>query len=84
MSGGQKQRVVMARALNNLPDVLILDEPTANLDAETALSVMKYLRTHSEPTIIVVTHSDNEEMLTLFDDIINMRHYAEKLAVNPA
>jgi len=72
LSGGQKQRSVIARALNRLPSVLILDEPTANLDVDTAISVIKYLQKFEGLTLIVVTHSDNTEMLGLFDSVVRM------------
>ena len=72
LSGGQKQRIIVARALNMLPNVLILDEPTASLDIDTAISVIRYIKSFSGLTLIVVTHSDNVEMLDLFDNIVQM------------
>lgn len=60
LSGGEQQRVATARALVNGPDVLLADEPTGNLDQETAARTLQLLRdvnTRHGVTIIMVTHS---------------------------
>jgi cell division transport system ATP-binding protein len=62
LSGGEQQRVSIARAIVNDPKVLICDEPTGNLDAETSLEVMKVIEEINRKlgtTIIMATH-DNE------------------------
>jgi putative ABC transport system ATP-binding protein len=61
LSGGEQQRVSIARALANRPPVILADEPTAPLDSERALAVMRILHqmaTQYQTAIIVVTHDD--------------------------
>ena len=73
LSAGQKQRIALARTLCQLPDVLILDEPTANMDEETALEVIAYLKSIKNLTLIVITHAGSEKMLEHFDEVIRKR-----------
>ncbi len=59
LSGGQRQRVAIARALVKDPQIIIADEPTANLDSKTAaqiLELMKNLKEKMNTTILVATH----------------------------
>jgi putative ABC transport system ATP-binding protein len=61
LSGGEQQRVSIARALVNQPPVILADEPTAPLDSERALTVMRILNEMAgryQTAIIVVTHDD--------------------------
>jgi multiple sugar transport system ATP-binding protein len=71
MSGGQRQRVAIARALVREPDVFLMDEPLANLDAKLRVHMRTELqRIHREldTTIIYVTH-DQAEAMTMSDRI---------------
>lgn len=69
LSGGQQQRVFLARALINNPDLLILDEPTVGIDAETQNSfyhMITHMHRHHNITFLMVTH-DMERFRTYVD-----------------
>jgi putative ABC transport system ATP-binding protein len=74
LSGGEQQRVAIARALANSPQLLLADEPTGQLDSDTAGQVMRLLRSivHSEGiTAIVATH--DPVLIGLADRVLTLR-----------
>ncbi|SHK67051.1 putative ABC transport system ATP-binding protein [Marinobacter antarcticus] len=74
LSGGEQQRVAIARGLVNQPPVILADEPTAALDSERAMAVIKILNDMAckfETAIIVVTH--DEKIIPTFKRIYHIR-----------
>ncbi|CAN5404660.1 ABC transporter ATP-binding protein [soil metagenome] len=74
LSGGEQQRVAIARALVNRPPVILADEPTAPLDGERALAVIRLLNDMAhqfDTAIIVVTH--DEKIIPTFQRLYNIR-----------
>lgn len=66
LSGGEQQRVVIARAVLNSPDIIMADEPTGNLDAETGRSITKLLHDLSDTGSLVIMTTHNLQLLREF------------------
>lgn len=78
LSGGQAQRVALARALVQQPELLLLDEPFAALDALTRIRMHQLVRelvANHQPGVLLVTH-DVDEAIALADRILVMRNGA--------
>lgn len=74
LSGGEKQRISIARSLLKKSQVLLVDEATAALDAETAYQVSSAILGLKGVTSIVVTHSLDEGLLKQYDGIITLKN----------
>lgn len=80
LSGGEQQRVAVARALINNPSIILADEPSGNLDSESADNLHRLffeLRDTFGQTIVIVTHNEElanmaDRKLTMVDGNINM------------
>lgn len=66
LSGGEQQRVVIARAVLNSPDIIMADEPTGNLDAETGRAITKLLHDLSDTGSLVIMTTHNLQLLREF------------------
>jgi len=73
LSGGQMQRVAIARALANDPSILLMDEPTGNLDSQAEQEVLDYIfKIHKTgKTIVIVTH--NQELAKSAELVVEVR-----------
>ncbi len=75
LSGGEQQRVAIARAVANIPSVLLADEPTGNLDPETAADVFQHLVAilrSTDTAALMVTH--NMELAKYMDRVLTIRN----------
>jgi cell division transport system ATP-binding protein len=66
LSGGEQQRVVIARAVLNSPDIIMADEPTGNLDAETGRAITKLLHDLSDTGSLAIMTTHNLQLLREF------------------
>lgn len=70
LSGGEQQRIAIARAILNKPRIIIADEPTGNLDPETASYIIELLRQISQTGTAIVMTTHNIPMLDKFPGIV--------------
>ena len=70
LSGGEQQRIAIARALLNNPKIIIADEPTGNLDPETASNIVNLLKEITQQGTAVVMTTHNIPMLDKFPGIV--------------
>jgi cell division transport system ATP-binding protein len=70
LSGGEQQRIAIARAILNHPRIIIADEPTGNLDPETARKIVRLLKTICQRGTAVVMSTHNMPMLEEFPGIV--------------
>jgi len=86
LSGGEQQRIAIARSLANNPEIIVVDEPTGNLDSSTGKKIMEILidlHKNEGKTIIVVTHDPNianysNQVVYLKDGKIISNHLVEE------
>lgn len=75
LSGGQNQRVAIARALANNPQIILADEPTAALDGERSVSVIKMLKKIArEQNVAIITVTHDERILPYCDRIMKIQN----------
>lgn len=70
LSGGEQQRIAIARALLNAPKIIIADEPTGNLDPETAAQIAELLKEISKTGTAVIMSTHNWAMLDKYPGIV--------------
>lgn len=76
LSGGERQRIALARAMLQEKSIMLFDEVTAALDADTAYSISKTIMEMQDVTKIVVTHSLDEDLLANYDEIYVIKNGA--------
>lgn len=83
LSGGELRRMSIARALINEPEIIIADEPTGDLDADTTVLVMEMLKSHAEKgaSVLLVTHDKDavpyaDMVYTMEKGILNKESYS--------
>jgi putative ABC transport system ATP-binding protein len=74
LSGGEQQRVAFARALANDPPLLLIDEPTGNLDAQTSIKIIQLLQKLKDDGKTVVLPTHDERIFSLADQKLNLEN----------
>ncbi len=74
MSGGQQQRIAVARAMVTEPDIILADEPTANLDSESSVNLLNLMRTFNETKGMTFLFSSHDErVIHLAKRVVHLR-----------
>lgn len=74
LSGGEERRLDIARALYHAAEIMILDEPTSGLDSINEQAIAGVIGNIENVIIIVVTHSNNQEFLSIFDKVLEIKN----------
>ena len=74
LSGGEQQRVAICRALINAPEIIIADEPTANLDRKLSLGFIEILKSLKDKTVIIATHDPIFFNLDIINRVIEIEN----------
>ncbi len=77
--GGLKQRIALARAFYNLPNYIILDEPTSSLDAQFENKLLTILQEHKERGALIIINTHNKRILTMANYILALKEGRQKL-----
>lgn len=72
LSGGEKKRICVARGLLRNTDILIFDEPLANLDDDNVSNLENSLLSIEGKVLIIVSHQFSQEKMDYFDNVINL------------
>ena len=85
LSGGQKQRLALACVLAQRPEVLVFDEPTAQLDpagAAEVVALLGRLRQHGQHTLVIIEHR-LDDLMPLVDDVLVLNQSGEMIVHGP-
>jgi putative ABC transport system ATP-binding protein len=83
LSGGEQQRVAVARALINDPDIIILDEPTSNIDAEASHQLLQILTGLKEEGRTIIASSHDEDLYHRANTIFDLRRGSLGISQTP-
>lgn len=74
LSGGEKQRLAFARALVNSPEIILLDEPTGNLDDTNAKIILDYIRKLNDKDVIVIVITHDSRVIPFCDEVYRIEN----------